>query len=146
MSRPLLIFLAEDNLGDIGLVREALGEHGIDYELYIASDGPEAKNYIARMGETADAPCPDLIVLDLNLPKAGGYDLFEKFRAHPLCVTTPVIVMTSSNAQQDRERAASMGAARYFRKPTDLDEFLEFGRLVREVTAGHERPDGYVRT
>jgi len=131
MSKPLQIFLAEDNPGDVQLVRESLREHHIEYKLALASDGVEAKRYIERLGR--DAPCPDLLLLDLNLPKADGYELIARFRENPLCTHTPVIVVTSSDARRDRERAATLGVARYFRKPSELTEFLQLGSVIREV-------------
>ncbi len=133
----LRIFLAEDNPGDVELVRVALREHAIVCHLSLATDGFEAKRFIERMGSDPDAPCPDLLLLDLNLPKADGHEVFAMFRAHPLCVHTPVIVVTSSDAQTDRERAAALGAAHFFRKPSDLGEFLKLGGVIRQVAASH---------
>lgn len=73
-----------------------------------------------RYWSPVNSPCPDLILLDVNLPQADGYELFTRFRRHPLCTTTPVIIVTSSDAAADRQRSVELGAARYFRKPTDL--------------------------
>lgn len=131
MSTPLRILVAEDNPGDVELVREALREHHLDCELFVAPDGGEVERYLERMGKDDDAPCPDLVLLDLNLPKATGYELFEMFRSHKLCSGTPVIVMTSSSAPRDRARATELGAARFFCKPCELTEFLELGSVVR---------------
>jgi len=137
MNKRLRIFLAEDNAGDVELVREALREHHIEYEITLARDGMAAKQFIERLGRTPDAPVPDILVLDLNLPKAEGHELFALFRQNPFCSETPVIVVTSSNAPKDRERAAALGAAHYFRKPSDLAEFLELGSVIRRVVASH---------
>ncbi len=131
----LIVFLAEDSRGDILLIREALEQHQVPYDLRIARDGGEALDYVARMGETDSLPCPDIILLDLNLPKADGIAVLTEFRKHPRCATTPVIVISSSDAPKDRERVKALGVARYFRKPSDLDEFLELGAVVREVVA-----------
>lgn len=133
MSGPLRILVAEDNPGDVELVREALREHHLDFELYVASDGGEMEKYLDRLGKYPDAPCPDLLLLDLNLPKAHGYELFQKFREHRKCAQTPVVVMTSSCAPRDRERATTLGAARYFCKPCELEEFLSLGSIIREL-------------
>lgn len=133
MSKPLIIFLAEDNPADVGLVEEALREHEISYVLRLAQDGMEAKHFIDRMGSAPDSPCPDLILLDLNLPKVGGFELLASLRAHPFCAQAPVIMVSSSNAQKDRERATVMGAAHFFRKPSDLYEFLQLGAVVRSL-------------
>lgn len=133
MNRPLHIFLAEDNPGDVELVRESLREHNIEHTLAVARDGREAKELIQRIGMAHDTPCPDVVLLDLNLPKTDGHELMALLRAHPLCGKTPVIVVTSSDARRDRERAFQMGAARYFRKPSDLIEFLKLGLVIRGV-------------
>jgi two-component system, chemotaxis family, response regulator Rcp1 len=135
MNKILRIFLAEDNAGDVELVREALREHHIEYEITLARDGMSAKRFIERVGRAPDVPVPDLLLLDLNLPKADGHELFSLFRQNPLCSKTPVIVVTSSNAPKDRERAAALGAAHYFRKPSDLAEFMELGSVIRRVAA-----------
>jgi len=133
MSQPIRILVAEDNPGDVELVKEALREYEVECELHVARDGGEAQRYIERLGKYADAPRPDLLLLDLNLPKANGFELFQLFRAHELCAGTPVIIMTSSSAPRDRERAAALGAARYFCKPCELTEFLKLGFVVREL-------------
>lgn len=72
---------------------------------------------------------------DLNLPKVEGHQLLARFRSHPLCRQTPVVVVPSSDAPRDREEAALLGAARYFRKPSDLDEFMQLGAVVRDAIA-----------
>jgi CheY-like chemotaxis protein len=131
------IFLAEDNPADVDLVREALREYKVDHELWLASDGQEARRFIERMGTVPESPCPDLILLDLNLPLVSGHELIALFRQHPTCVHTPIIVVTSSDSWRDREQSAKLGA-RYFRKPSELTEFLELGAVVREA-AGARR-------
>jgi CheY-like chemotaxis protein len=141
MTKHLRIFLAEDNAGDVELVREALHEHNIDYEMTLARDGMAARHFLERAGKTPDAPVPDLLLLDLNLPKADGHELFSMLRANPLCSRTPVIVVTSSNAPKDRERAAALGAAHYFQKPADLSEFMKLGSVILDIAAGrHSGP------
>lgn len=137
MNDTLRILVAEDNPGDVELVREALREYNVDCKLYVARDGGEVEQYLERLGKYEDAPRPDLLLLDLNLPKAHGFELFQMFRAHAQCTATPVVIMTSSSAPRDRERAAALGAARYFCKPCELAEFLKLGSVVRDVV--HER-------
>ena len=134
----LKILVAEDNRGDVFLMREALLAHGIEHDLFVLQDGAEALAYMDRMGKSPDAPCPDVFLLDLNLPKVEGHQLLTRFRGHPLCQDTPVIVVTSSDAPRDRERAALLGAARYFRKPSDIDEFMQLGAVIKEVV--HRTP------
>src|SRR5688572_12810896 len=82
MTEPVYIFLAEDNPGDVDLLEEALHEHKIQHKLFIAKNGTEAKRYIDRLGKHPDAPCPDFILLDLNLPIASGFEIFSRFRQH----------------------------------------------------------------
>ena len=128
------ILLVEDNLGDILLVRRALDEHGIAHELHVVRDGAEALTFLARIGQPGGTPCPDVLLLDLNLPKIEGPAILREFRAHARCATTPVIVVTSSDTVNDRARMAEIGVDRYFKKPSDLDAFLQLGAIVREVT------------
>jgi CheY-like chemotaxis protein len=129
----LHILLAEDNRGDILLVREALEQHQIQHTLHIVENGQDALDYITRMGKANEEPCPDVILLDLNLPKADGPAVLSEFRKHPECIQTPVIVVTSSDSPRDRARVAELGISHYFRKPTDFAAYMELGAIVREV-------------
>jgi chemotaxis family two-component system response regulator Rcp1 len=131
---PLLqILLGEDNPGDVLLVRRALSEHRVECELHTMRDGSETALFIERVGKASDAPCPDLFLFDLNLPKVDGSELLVLLRAHPLCGDRPVIIISSSGSEKDRRRAMDAGATRYYQKPSDLREFMKFGALVREV-------------
>lgn len=133
LKDPLHILLAEDNPGDRLLVDEALRQHGLDHKLHVIEDVDKAAAYLERLGKFPDAPCPDVMLVDLNLPKASGYELVKMFREHPECAQAVLIIMTSSDAPKDRQMAAELGAAYYFRKPSDLDAFLELGRIVRNL-------------
>lgn len=136
MKELLQVLIAEDNRGDVRLVREALREHHVEHELRVVWDGLQAERYINRIGQADDTPCPDVLLLDLNLPHRDGHELLQIFRAHPLCGAIPVIVITSSGAESDRKRAAEIGATYYFQKPSDVDEFIRLGAIVREVVIG----------
>jgi len=127
------ILLAEDNLADVLLVRQALETHHVEHELHVVRDGDEALEYIALMDQPGGTPCPVLLMLDLNLPKIEGSRVLVEFRKHPRCAHTPVIVVSSSNVRRDREELAALGVDRYFTKPSDLDEFLQLGAVVEEV-------------
>lgn len=129
----LQILLAEDNPGDVLLVKEALQEHRIAHELHVVEDGAKALEYLAHLGQTGEAPCPDVLLLDLNLPKIDGTQVLAEFRKHPQCVHMPVIVITSSGAQRDRARVSELGVVHYFKKPSDFEGFLKLGAIVREV-------------
>lgn len=132
MSKPITIFLAEDNRGDAYLVREALNEHGLPHQLIVAEDGDRAAELLETFGKAE--PCPDLILLDLNLPKRDGTEVLRLFREHPECHNIPVIVITSSDSPRDRSRAAELSANYYFRKPSVFEEFMELGALIKTVT------------
>jgi len=131
----LNILLAEDNMGDILLVRRALEEYQVEHELKVVRDGGEALAFVAHMGQPGEAPCPDIFLLDLSLPKADGAEILKEFRKHPACARTPVIAVSSSDTPRDRAEMAQLGVDRYFRKPLDLNAFLQLGAVVREVVA-----------
>ena len=97
------------------------------------NDGQAAVAYIDRLGTSADTPYPDVVLLDLNLPKVGGRTILEEFRKDPECQHTPVVVVTSSEAEPDRVNAAALNVPRYFRMPSDFDAFMEIGALIRQV-------------
>src|SRR5581483_10882492 len=125
------ILVAEDNKPDIYLVRKALLEHGVTYEVRTVNDGEEALRFIADVG--SQVPCPKLLLLDLNLPKKTGAEILERLRANPQCANVPVIVMTSSDSPEDRKETDRLGVCSYFRKPTQLESFMELGALVKRV-------------
>ena len=129
----LQILLAEDNEGDVILVGQALAEHEIVHQLHVVTDGDEALNFVAKMGNGDGPPCPDVLLLDLNLPKVDGPKVLERFREHPGCARTPVIIVTSSDAPKDRAQVKALGANAYFRKPSDLTEFMALGALVKQL-------------
>jgi CheY-like chemotaxis protein len=137
--KSLHVLVAEDNDGDVLLFEEALAHHEIDHELHVVSDGEAALEYVARMGRPEAPPCPGLMLLDLNLPKVDGSTILAEFRKHPECAHTPVIVVTSSDAERDRTKVAQFGVARYFRKPSDFDAFMQLGAVIREVVESSAR-------
>ena len=134
--RVLHILLAEVNLGDILLIKHALEQHHVQHELHVVKDGAEALDFVTRIGQPGNPPCPDLILLDMNLPKVDGPQILSEFRKHSECVQTPVIIVSSSDMPKDRARMAEFGIACYFRKPSDLDAFMKLGAVVRQVMEG----------
>src|SRR5437660_12189099 len=99
LSRPAEIFLAEDNPADVYLIRQALEERKLDHHLHVAEDGEKAADFLSSIGR--DKPCPDILLLDLSLPKQDGQVLLQQLRDHPSCARTPVIVMSSSDCPRD---------------------------------------------
>ena len=133
-AKPCFILLVEDNSGDVGLVREALAEYRVDCDIAVVSDGEKAMEFvddadIGRLGR------PDLVILDLNLPRRSGHEVLMRIRSSNVLADVPVIVLTSSNAQRDRQEAAALGATRYVRKPLLLEDFLKLGGLFQEMLA-----------
>jgi CheY-like chemotaxis protein len=133
IHRFICILLAEDNDGDVFLVRRALDKYIGRYQLLLARDGEEALKILERADGDHDAPCPDFAVLDLNLPRCNGIQILERLRKTPRCADAPVIIFTSSDSPQDKAAAIRLGANRYFEKPTDLDGFMKLGKLVKEI-------------
>ncbi len=131
MSYKYHIFLAEDSRADVFLVRHSLNESGLNYNLFVFEDGKSAATLLDRLG--VDVPCPDLLLMDLNLPKIDGLELIQMIRDHHECKEVPVIVVTSSDSPKDRDRAAQAGISEYFRKPSSLSDFLKLGSLIRNV-------------
>lgn len=131
--KHLHILLAEDNRGDVFLIRQALNEHRIPHELHVVQDGAEAIGYISRMGRPGSEPCPDLLLLDLNLPKIDGPQVLDALRQREDCANIPVIVVTSSDAPSDRAKVTQLGISHYFRKPLDLAAFMRLGAVIKDV-------------
>lgn len=130
--KQIHVLLAEDNDGDVYLIHEALRRDIPDYTLDLVSNGKQASGYLERLESIpAGAPCPDIFLLDLNLPGASGHELLSRFRG--LCPEVSVVVITSSDAPGDIARVRQAGRTRYFRKPSDLDGFLAIGGVVREI-------------
>jgi CheY-like chemotaxis protein len=125
------LLVAEDNLPDVLIVRQALQLENLPLNIHIVSDGEEAINFITSAEEDERAPAPDLLLLDLNLPKIDGFEVLRRLRASAKFGAIPVLIMTSSDSPDDRARAASMGAG-YFRKPPSYEAFLKLGKLLRQ--------------
>lgn len=146
------IVVAEDNASDIFLIRQALNGAGLWYRMDAVSDGDAAFRLIDHLEQDAKRPFPDLFVIDLNLPRRSGEEILARVRSSPRGAGSLVIIMSSSDAPDDRDRARRLGANLYFRKPLDLDEFMKIGGHVqtllaesnhddRPARAGDPRPD-----
>jgi CheY-like chemotaxis protein len=130
---PVSILLVEDNAADVFFVREALRSQGIETELVVASDGEKAVEFIELAEGSYDAPCPQVILLDLNLPRKSGAEVLLRITQSSRLAQVPVVIVTSSDAPGDRAETARLGARRYFVKPRDLDEYLKLGLVVKDV-------------
>lgn len=142
--QPVVILLAEDNAGDVRLVEEALKENKIRNDLHVARDGVEAVAFLRREGEHASAPRPDLILLDLNMPRMSGREVLAEIKQDPSLRRIPVVVLTSSDNDKDLLESYDLHANAYVTKPLDLGRFVEVVRKVEEFWFSIVRlpPDG----
>jgi CheY-like chemotaxis protein len=131
-SRPVEILLVEDNLGDARLTQEALKEGKIRNNLHHAKDGVEALAFLRREGGYASAPTPDIVLLDLNLPKKDGRQVLAEMKADEALKTIPVVVLTTSEAEQDILRSYELHANCYVTKPVDLEKFISIVRAIED--------------
>ena len=131
-GRAIDILLVEDDPGDELITREAFEHNKLKNRLHVAHDGEEGLNYLYRRGEFADAPRPDLILLDLNLPKYDGRQLLEKIKSDPDLSRIPVVVLTTSSAEEDILKSYKLHANAYVTKPVDLDQFMKAVRQIDE--------------
>lgn len=128
------ILVAEDNPADVYLLREALTLVEEAVEMLVVTDGEQALEYVKRQGSHEDAVIPDLVVLDLNLPKSDGSDVLRCIRETPSYSNVPVVVLTSSDSPRDRKTIESLGANCFITKPSDLDAFMSLGRILLGFT------------
>jgi chemotaxis family two-component system response regulator Rcp1 len=131
-SRPVEILLVEDNPGDARLTEEALKEGKIRNNLHHAKDGVEALAFLRREGVHAGAPTPDIVLLDLNLPKKDGRQVLAEMKADAALKTIPVVVLTTSEAEQDILRSYALHANCYVTKPVDLEKFISIVRAIED--------------
>ena len=113
----------------------AMHHHGLQPELRVYNDGEQMLWFIDEIDE-GQALCPDIVLLDLNLPRVTGHTLLARLRQSPVCGHVPVIIVSSSRATQDRENAARLGATLYFCKPNNLDEFMRLGDIIKTLVKG----------
>jgi CheY-like chemotaxis protein len=124
MVRPVEILLVEDNVADVNLTEEALREAPAPYSLHVARDGEEAMAFLRREGPRADAPRPDIILLDLNMPRMGGREVLAEIKGDPNLRRIPVIILTTSGDAEDIRGAYDLHANSYLIKPVDLGQFF----------------------
>lgn len=124
MSDEIQILLVEDNPGDVRLTKEALRGARVANELHVVGDGEEAIEFLRQRGNHADAPRPDIVLLDLNLPRIDGVEVLADIKSDPDLAKIPIIVLTSSSAEVDIQRAYELHANCFISKPVDFTEFI----------------------
>lgn len=129
---PIEILLVEDNPGDARLALEALKESKLKNNLYVAEDGVEAMNFLHKIGKYSKMPRPDLIILDLNLPKKAGREVLAEIKNDDNLKRIPVVILTISKAEEDILKSYNLHANCFITKPLDLDQFMKVVRSIEE--------------
>lgn len=147
MGHPVEILIVEDNPGDVRLMQEAMRDSKVLNQIHVVEDGVAAMAYLHRDGEYADAPCPDLIMLDLNLPMKDGREVLEEVKEDPELRRIPVVILTTSGAEDDILRTYNHHANCYITKPIDLKQFIKVVRAIENfwLTIVKLPPDGNKR-
>lgn len=131
-TEPIEILLVEDNPGDARLAVEALKESKVNNNLYHVKDGVEAMAFLRREGDYAHMPMPDLVLLDLNMPRKDGREVLAEIKEDPRLRVIPVVVLTTSEAERDLVRSYDLHANAYVVKPIDLDRFVEVVQAIED--------------
>lgn len=132
VGRPAEVLLVEDSPGDVRLTREALKEGKVRNNLSVVSDGVEAMEFLRREGKYADAPRPDIVLLDLNMPRKDGREVLAEMKSDEQLKRIPVVVLTTSEAEQDILRTYDLHANCYLTKPVDLEQFISIVKSVED--------------
>ena len=127
------ILVIDDNPGDTQLLRMALENAGVNCQLTELDNGRDALDFIGRCGRFADAPAPDLVVLDLNLPRNDGLEILEALRASENFPEVPVAILSSSSSTRDRSKVLALQVKRFIVKPPDLDAYMKIGATLAEL-------------
>ncbi len=130
LNRVANLLLVEDNPGDVLLLKEFLKGAKGPFNLHVAEDGEEALSFLNQRDKFRDSPRPDMIILDLNLPKVDGFEVLQHVKQHPVLKRIPVIILTSSHAETDIARAYELHANCYLTKPSELSEFSEMVKAI----------------
>jgi CheY-like chemotaxis protein len=129
-ERQVEILLVEDDPGDVLMTREAFQDYKLRNQLHVVSDGVDAMAFLRQEGEFTDEPRPDLVLLDLNLPRMDGREVLEAIKSDPELASIPVVVLTTSEAEDDVLRSYSLHANAYVTKPVDFERFIE---VIRQI-------------
>ena len=130
------MLIVDDNESDVFLIQEAIGATRLPLTFYVAEDGDQAVRFFDRADAQPDLPCPALIILDINLPKKQGGDVLKHMRLSRRCADALVIAVSTSDSARDREQMRNLGADGYFRKPSEYDEFMKLGDMVKALLSG----------
>jgi CheY-like chemotaxis protein len=129
-EREIQVLLVEDDPGDVLMTREAFEDYKVHNQLHVVNDGEQAMAFLRQEGEYADLPRPDLVLLDLNLPRMDGRQVLDAIKSDPELSSIPVVVLTTSEAEDDVLRSYSLHANAYVTKPVDFERFID---VVRQI-------------
>ena len=132
VPRPIEVLLVEDDPGDVLLTREAFEHQKVNNRLHVVNNGEDAINFLRRQGQFADSPKPDLVLLDLNLPGMHGREVLSIVKEDPALQMIPVVILTTSEAEEDVLRSYMQHANAYVTKPVDFDRFMAVVRSIDE--------------
>jgi DNA-binding response OmpR family regulator len=129
------ILIVEDNSADVFLVRRALNDAQLDAEVHVVNDGEQAVKVFDKLDVDSAATCPALVILDINLPKKQGREVLQHIRHSRRCSRVLVVAMSTSDSMKDREAMAGLGVDVYFRKPSEVGEFMKLGAIIKNLLA-----------
>jgi two-component system, chemotaxis family, response regulator Rcp1 len=132
IPRSLHVLLVEDNEGDVRLIKEAFSESKIDKKFAVAKDGEDALNYLYKRGDYANTQRPDIILLDINLPRKNGFEVLEKIKSDPDLKRIPVIMLSSSSSEDHIAKSYDLNANCYVTKPVDFNEYTEAVKIIED--------------
>jgi len=130
--KPVNILLVEDNPGDVRLIKESLENDKFSHHLYVVGDGEEAMDFLHQKGKYSEAPYPDLVLLDLNLPRKDGREVLAEIKKDPKLKKIPIVVLTTSDAEQDILVTYESHANCYITKPVNLEQFIKVVRSIED--------------
>lgn len=125
----------EDNQSDVYLIQRAIEGTNLPIDFHIVRDGQQAVQFFDRAAADPNKPCPDIVILDINLPKKQGGDVLKHMRSRSRCAQAHVVVVSTSDSERDQEVMKELGVDGYFRKPSEFDEFMKLGDLVKGILA-----------
>ena len=131
-QKPVEVLIVEDNEGDVRLIKEAFTGSAVDSKFSVVNDGEEALDYLYKRGKFGTSSRPDLILLDLNLPRVNGFDVLSDVKSNPGLQQIPVVIFSSSTSDNDVLRSYDLKANSYISKPSDFDEFLSVVKTIEE--------------
>jgi len=132
LGKPIDILMVEDNPGDARLAQEALKDSKVQNAIYVVNDGVEAMDFLFKKGKFSNVPTPDLILLDLNLPKKDGREVLAEIKSDFHLKLIPVVILTISRAEEDILKSYDLHANCYITKPIDLDQFINVVRSIED--------------